>query len=62
MKVEGFKDLRRTPSGAIINVNTKAYEAARERKRRQQEKDQELDTLREEVSELRQLVRKLLDG
>lgn len=62
MKVEGHPDLIRTKSGAICNVNERALQAAQKRAQRQKEKDQELDDLKEEVAELRQLVRKLLNG
>lgn len=62
MKVEGHPDLIRTASGAICNVNRQSLQAARARKRRQEEKEQEMATLKEEVAELQQLVRKLLDG
>lgn len=62
MKVKGHPDLIRTASGAICNVNSESLQAARLRKQRQKEKEQEMDDLKEEVAELRQLVRKLLDG
>lgn len=62
MKVKGHPDLRRAPSGAIVNTNHDALRAKRLQKLRQEEKDQELAALRDEVAELRQLVGKLIDG
>lgn len=62
MKVQGHPDLIRTASGAICNINEFELQAARVRKQKQKEKEQEMVDLKEEVAELRQLVRKLLDG
>lgn len=62
MKVKGHPDLRRTKGGAIVNVNHDALTKKRMLKRRQEQKDQELEDLKDEVAELRQLVGKLIDG
>ena len=62
MKVKGHPNLRRTPTGAIVNVDHSGLKQKRLRQQRQEEQDQELATLKQEVAELRQLVGKLIDG
>jgi hypothetical protein len=56
-KVEGNHNLRRdTASGAIINVSSDAYHAAKMRR----QKMMEMDDLKSEVSELKDIVMQLL--
>jgi hypothetical protein len=56
-KVQGKHNLRRdTASGAIINVSSDAYHAARIRR----QKMAEMDDLKGEVKELKDLVLELL--
>ena len=62
IKVKGHSDLRRTSSGAIVNVNHEKLAKVRQRLQKEKEKDQELSELRKEMDELRQLVRALTDG
>ena len=60
--VEGNRDLVRDPrSGAILNINKKAYlRAIRERQARNQSVD-ELQSLKDEVSELKSMLATLLE-
>ena len=60
--VEGNRDLVRDPrSGAILNINKKAYlRAIRERQARSQSAN-ELESLKSEVSELKSMLVTLLE-
>jgi len=59
LKVEGKPDLRRNKDGAIVSVNRKKLEAARQIASAQREKDIELKMLRTELNELREQINKL---
>lgn len=60
--VEGHPQLARDAStGAIVNINTKSLTDARAAKQRRKEKDQELEQLKEDVAEIKQLLRLLVN-
>lgn len=62
VKVEGHPGLvRDTNSGAILNINSSEIEAARERKKLRKQKDQEFENLKNEVSEIKELLLKLVE-
>ena len=62
IKVEGHPDLVRDPgSGAIININTGDIEKARLAKQAKKRQEQELQDLKHEVSEIKILLRQLLE-
>ena len=61
-QVKGHKDLvRDINSNAILNVNKNAYEAARERDRRIKKEKEEINILKRDVSEIKDMLRKLLE-
>lgn len=62
IKIEGYPGLvRDTNSGAILNINSNEIEAARERKKLRKQKDQEFENLKNEVSEIKELLLKLVE-
>ena len=59
--VEGHTQLGRDPnSNAILNTDGSAYEAYRKARREAKKKESELSTLKDEVSELKALVKTLV--
>lgn len=62
VKVEGQDGLvRDTKSGAILNINSTEVEQARERKKLRRQKDKELEDLKNEVGEIKDLLHKLIE-
>tara|TARA_B100000902_G_C26426368_1_gene489352 strand:- start:40 stop:264 length:225 start_codon:yes stop_codon:yes gene_type:complete len=60
--VEGFPGLvRHKTSGAIININVEEMRSARIRKQKALEEKGKLQDLKDEVHELKSLVKKLLE-
>lgn len=61
LKVEGEEGLYRDPtSKAIINKNKKAWLNHKVRRRKLQEKNQEIENLKSDVAELKELVKQLV--
>lgn len=61
LKVEGEEGLYRDPtSKAIINKNKKAWLNHKVRRRKLQEKNQEIEDLKNDVAELKELVKQLV--
>jgi hypothetical protein len=62
LKVEGHTNLvRDTNSGAILNINKSEVEIARARKEARRKKDKEFEDLKNEVSEIKNLLHKLIE-
>jgi hypothetical protein len=62
LKVEGHKDyVRDQATGVILNINKSEMNLARERKRIRKEKEKELDNLKNEVSEIKQLLNRIIE-
>ena len=62
IKVDGEAGFVRDAStGAILNINKNEIAAARERKRQRKLKEQELQDLKNEVSEIKELLVKLIE-
>ncbi len=65
IKVDGFKNLYRDPSsGAIINSSVDEYEKYMKSKRNREElygAVQEINALKEEMNELKSLIRELIN-
>lgn len=62
IKVEGSSDLARdVNSGAIININRKEINTAREAKMKRKSRDREFETLQQEVNEIKELLTKLVE-
>lgn len=61
-KVESYPDLRRcSETGALININTSKIRSARERLKRLQTKDEEIEQLKDELGEMKKLLYQLLE-
>ena len=61
-QVKGHKDLvRDIDSNAILNVNKNAYQTARERNIRIKKEKEEINILKEDVNEIKDMLRKLLE-
>lgn len=61
--VEGHTQLGRDPnSNAILNTDLTAYEAYRKARRDAKRKEAEMATLKDEVAELKALVKTLVDN
>jgi hypothetical protein len=62
IKVEGHSGLvRDKETGAILNINKTEVEQARERKKLRKQKEQELQDLKNDVSEMKQLLAQLVE-
>jgi len=62
MKVDGAPGLvKDTLTGVVLNINKTETEAARERKKLRKQKDQEFEDLKNEVSEIKELLLKLVE-
>ena len=62
VKVDGDAGLARDPkTGAIININRQEIANARAAKKRRIEKDRELEDLKNEVGEIKELLNKLVE-
>ena len=60
-RVEGFKNLYRNDSGAIVNTNTDAYKAYKAKMQASKDKQQSITELKDEIDELKRLVATLLN-
>tara|TARA_R100001510_G_C7649736_1_gene207194 strand:+ start:2360 stop:2575 length:216 start_codon:yes stop_codon:yes gene_type:complete len=61
-RVKGLDGFHRDPaSRALINTNKEAYVSYMENKRRSKQKNLEIQALKNEVSELKALVKTLVD-
>ena len=62
VKVEGHKGyIRDKSSGAILNTNKEEIEAARKRKAERLDKDRELSDLKDEVSDIKKMLTKIVE-
>lgn len=62
IKVEGNTDLvRDTNTGAIININSTQMRDARIRKYNMRRKNTEIENLKSDVAEMKQLLKKLVE-
>lgn len=60
--VEGSSSLVRDKStGAIVNINTKEMQAARNRKEKKQKQQQEIDQLKTDVSDIKQMLQQIVE-
>jgi uncharacterized protein YpuA (DUF1002 family) len=48
-------------TGAIVNINKEEINAAREAKKRRKNKDEEFEQLKNDVSEMKELLNKLVE-
>ena len=62
IKVEGHNDLvRDRNSGAILNINRTAMTAARERKKLFNDRQQEIENIKRDVSDIKNILMKLVE-
>ena len=63
IKVDGHNGLARDKhSGAIINIDSKGMAKARHRKKVWKEQQEELETLRNDVAMMKQMMQQILEG
>ena len=65
VKVDGESNLVRNENGAILSSDTNAIEQAKLRKKLRKEKDAELETLKQDVNDIKLLLNQIvgkLDG
>lgn len=63
IRVEGHSNLARDKySGAIININTNEMTAARERKFRWKTQQKEIQDLKGEVAEMKELIKQMVEA
>mgnify|MGYP001321964018 CR=1 FL=1 len=62
VKVEGHPDLvRDRNSGAILNINSNAMTAARERKKLFNDRQQEIEDIKRDVTDIKNILMKLVE-
>ena len=62
IKVEGHSNLvRDTSTGAILNINKDEISAARKRKLERRQKEKELEDLKNEVSDIKNMLTKIIE-
>jgi len=62
LKVDGHSSyVRDTRSGAIININTSEFNQMKKIRENRKNKENELDVLKNEVSEIKSLLKQLLE-
>lgn len=62
VKVEGHPDLvRDRNSGAILNINSNAMTAARERKKLFNDRQKEIDEIKKDVSDIKNILMQLIE-
>ena len=62
IKVEGHNDLvRDRNSGAILNINRTAMTAARERKKLFNDRQQEIENIKKDVLDIKNILMKLVE-
>ena len=62
VKVEGHPDLvRDRNSGAIVNINSNAMTAARERKKLFNDRQKEIDEIKKDVSDIKNILMQLIE-
>ena len=62
VRVEGFSGLARDEeSSAIVNTDLNAYQLAKKRKERMQTQSNEINNLKEEVSEIKKLLQNIVE-
>ena len=63
LKVGGNNSLvRDTSTGAILNINKDEISAARRRKLERKQKEKEFEDLKNDVTEIKSMLQKLIEG
>ena len=62
IRVEGYSSLARDEeSSAIVNTDVNAYQLAKKRKERMQTQSNEINNLKEEVNEIKNLLQNIVE-
>ena len=62
IKLEGHRGLvRDRQSGAILNINKEEIEAAKKRKAEKLAKEKEIDNLKNDVSDMKKMLTKIIE-
>ena len=62
IKVKGHANLARNgPYGSIVNINKEEIQAARERKLERKQKEKEFENLKNEVSDIKIILNKIVE-
>jgi len=61
VKVEGHHGFVRDETGAILNINKEEIKAAQERKAKRKQKENELNELKNEVSDIKKMLTKIVE-
>ena len=62
IKVKGHSNLVRSgPTGSILNINKEEIEAARKRKLERKQKEKEFEDLKNEVSDIKNMLTKIIE-
>ena len=59
--VDGHDGFARTPSGGIVNINKEEINTAKEAKRKRLAKEEEFETLKQDVEDIKTLLHKLVE-
>lgn len=59
--VDGYPNLVRAPSGAILNIDSQAIAQARSRKKIWKEQQAELEELRDDVATMKKMMQQILE-
>ena len=63
IKIEDSNDLvKDTRSGAVLNTNLNAYTASKRRRLYKQQREDDINSIREELAELKGMLRSLLEN
>jgi len=63
IKVKGHSNLARNGSyGSIVNINKEEMQAARKRKLERKQKEKDFEDLKNDVTEMKSMLQKLIEG
>lgn len=60
-KIQGHDNMAIDENGVIHNINKSEIEAARERKKLRKEKEREIEDLKNDVSEMKAMLAKIIE-
>ena len=61
LEVEGDEGLVRDENGVVLNINEKEVNAARARKAARKSKEKEIEDLKNDVSDLKDMMKQILE-
>jgi|TARA_B100001094_G_scaffold188319_1_gene182519 hypothetical protein len=60
-KVDGYEGLVKDERGVVLNTSTEEIRAARARKKAWKKKQEEIDDLKQDVSDLKDMMKQILE-